>query len=78
MQGTRDIKCPFFRSHIAEETNGKVDAEIRCEGIMEGCTHALVFDSRERKVTFQHIYCEEHYEKCEYYRMLMQEKYPDE
>ena len=68
--GVREIKCPFFKQHN--------EREIRCEGIMDDCSHAIVFKGRGKKAYFQHTYCEDQYRACEYYRMLMHEKYPDE
>lgn len=69
-KGTRDILCPFFRTHSS--------TEIHCEGFMEGTTQAMIFRRQERKEFFQRIYCKEQYQKCEYYRMLMREVYADE
>lgn len=67
---TREVKCPFFESHS--------EKEICCEGIMEGCRHVMVFEDRNTKRFFSRVYCKDQYGKCEYYRMLMQEKYEEE
>lgn len=66
----RDIKCPFFDNHAA--------TMIRCEGIMDDCMHIMAFKDAEGKRFFMRTYCMDHYAKCEYYRMLMQEKYPED
>lgn len=68
--GTGNIKCPFFRRHG--------EYQISCEGVMEDSTTNVVFKTAKKKLFFLQTYCENHYEKCEYYRMLMQEKYKDE
>lgn len=67
---TRDILCPFFRRH------SKI--EIRCEAMMDRCSSALIFERECDKAWYQAQYCEERYEMCEHYLMLMQHKYEDE
>ena len=68
-QGTRDIKCPFFKMHNLKE--------IVCEGLTDKCLCVLLHRSRKEKLYHQHAYCETKYEQCEYYRMLVH-KYPEE
>lgn len=64
---TRDIRCPFFRRHSPNE--------IRCEGMMDGTSHAVIFERVDDKRFWQRTYCEKAYDKCEYCIMLMQSKY---
>lgn len=67
-QGTRDIICPFFRCHS--------EREIRCEGVMDGTSTAIVFRRPKKKAFFKRTYCEGRCKACEIYGMLM-EKYND-
>ena len=64
-----DIKCPFFRRHSRQE--------IRCEGVMDGTSCSINFSGARLKSWYQATYCEEHYDKCEHYRVLMDNKYAD-
>lgn len=64
------MQCPFFLQHN--------ELEICCEGIMDRCMHKITFRRRGDKALFLGTYCEKHYQKCEYYRMLMCEKYEEE
>lgn len=66
---TRDIRCPFFRRHSKNE--------IRCEAMMDRCSSALIFEREKDKSWYQTQYCENHYEMCEHYLMLMQRKYDE-
>lgn len=63
-----DVKCPFFRS------SGK--RKLTCEGITDDFTISLNFITRDKKCLHCKIFCNEHFEKCEIYRML-EEKYED-
>ena len=45
---------------------------------MDRCMHKITFRRRGDKALFLETYCEKHYQKCEYYRMLMCEKYEEE
>ena len=69
-RGTRDIKCPFFRQHSSRQ--------IHCEGMMEGCSNALIFREESKKAFFLHTYCECNFDKCEHYRIMVNEIYQDE
>ena len=66
----RDVKCPFMDAHN--------DRMIRCEGIMEDCKNIIAFADGSARDWFMRVYCKEHFEKCEYYRLLMREKYDTE
>lgn len=45
---------------------------------MDGATTAVIFRNEKLKAFFQSTYCEKEYKKCEFYRMLMHEKYDTE
>ena len=64
-----EIKCPFFRRHSTRE--------IRCEGVMDRTSSALLFERVKDKVFYQKTYCERRYECCEHYRQLMASKYDE-
>ena len=64
-----EIKCPFFRRHSTRE--------IRCEGVMDRTSSALLFERVKDKVFYQTTYCERRYECCEHYRLLMASKYDE-
>lgn len=66
---TREVRCPFYAAHSTHE--------IECEGVMDGCLHVMRFQAPERKRFYQRTYCEAMYDHCEYYRMIMAEKYAD-
>ena len=51
---------------------------IKCEGILHDCKNIIAFSDSAGKKWFLRTYCKNRYEMCEYYRMLMQEKYADE
>lgn len=64
-----NIRCPFFRRHS--------EREIRCEGVMDRTSFALLFERAKDKAFYQQTYCEGRCECCEHYRVLMAEKYSD-
>lgn len=64
-----EIKCPFFRRHSTRE--------IRCEGVMDRTSFALLFERPRDKEFYQRTYCEGRCECCEHYRLLMDNKYTD-
>lgn len=68
--GTGKTRCPFFASHSA--------TDIRCEGVMDGVSHGMHFKEAERKAFYKRTYCDGNYQACEYYRMLMTEKYDEQ
>ena len=68
-QGTRDIVCPFFRSH-----NG---LEINCEGYSDNMVCAMKYNKKSDKQSQQAIYCENNYKYCEHYNALMMFKYEE-
>ena len=66
-QGTRDILCPFFRSH-----NGY---EINCEGYTDTMVSAMKYRTQTDKKFWQSVYCKQNYQYCEHYNALMMLKY---
>lgn len=69
-QGSRDIVCPFFRSHNA--------TEINCEGYHDDVVCAMKYRTTGSKKQQQLIYCQENYKYCEHYNALMLLKYNEE
>lgn len=65
-----NIKCPFFRRHS--------NVEIRCEGVMERTSCAILFERVQDKRMYQRSYCETRFDCCEHYRALMAGKYAEE
>lgn len=65
------VRCPFY----------KYDDGIRritCEGIIDESSLALIYGKKvdyEMQIT---RFCCQHYDKCEVYRMLMENKYDEE
>lgn len=60
-------KCPFF---LADNAKHK---RIICEGITDDCTVQLSFGRKpEARTQHKKIFCDDAYEKCEIYQMLMQ------
>lgn len=45
---------------------------------MDECKNIIAFADAAGKRWFVRVYCKERYEMCEYYRMLMREKYSTE
>ena len=63
-----NVQCPFYRN---DDSRWKVV----CEGIVEGSTLSLNFKDRKDLNQQMDIFCCDHYENCEVYRMLMDYKY---
>lgn len=64
-----DAKCPYFCSNT--------NREIRCEGITDGCTTVLRFNSQKKRNLHRRIFCDAKFKNCEIFRML-EEKYEEE
>ena len=63
-------RCPFYQYDDGKHS-------ITCEGIVEDSKLILKFTRRKDYETQISVFCCEHYDKCEVYRMLM-EKYEDD
>ena len=64
-------KCPFY---ISDSSKNK---RIVCEGITDGCRIILAYRNSRKKEQQKRVFCDEAYQNCEIYRMLM-EKYSDD
>lgn len=62
-------QCPFFKGHGA--------VEIRCEGPFDGVNVRLMFENKAEKTKQKEIFCHEAYKRCEVYRCVMSNKYPE-
>ena len=62
-----EVQCPFYQF-----SDGR--RRVTCEGILEGSYLALIYKSRQDFKKQMEVFCCQHYDKCEVYRMLM-EKY---
>lgn len=69
MHGSHRILCPFFR------TQDKLS--IGCEGPFEGALLTLRFLSVDDRQRQNQIFCENAYKRCELYRCIMQNRYPE-
>ena len=65
-----EVKCPFYKYD-----DGK--RRITCEGIIDDSSLALIYHNKHDYATQMDMFCCEHYQKCEVYRMLM-DKYDEE
>lgn len=63
------VRCPFFRS----DDGGR---HITCEGPTEESSLTLNFPRKAEFETQITVFCCDHYQNCEIYRMLM-DKYQD-
>lgn len=79
---TGDAICPFYRRDEAAETirNGRTVSAFRvcCEGIVDRSSIHYVFQRREDYALQASVFCCDHYDHCEIYRMLMAAKYEEE
>ena len=70
-KGKVDAQCPFYKFDDFKKRR------ISCEGIVDNSTLALYFCRKKDYDTQLNVFCCEHYQKCEIYRMLM-EKYEED
>ena len=71
-KGKADTLCPFYRFDDGQKRR------IVCEGIVDGSTLASTFRMRNDYEIQLGVFCCEHYQKCEIYRMLMEAKYEED
>lgn len=64
------IGCPFYKYDDGRR-------RITCEGITEDSSLALIYRKKSDFETQIRVFCCEHYERCEIYRILM-EKYEED
>ena len=67
--GTRRILCPFYRTQDG--------LSIGCEGPFEGAMLTLRFLNVPDKAMQKEVFCEENYKRCEIYRCVMANRYPE-
>lgn len=65
-----EVKCPFYKYDDGKK-------RITCEGIVDNSSLALIYHYRTDYETQINVFCCEHYQKCEVYRILM-EKYEED
>lgn len=64
------VHCPFYKYDDGRR-------RITCEGITEDSSLALIYRKKTDFETQIRVFCCEHYERCEIYRILM-EKYEED
>lgn len=65
-----DIKCPFFKYINVKNCN------ICCEGLYDGCQSIQLCYKTKKDLNKQiKLFCEDKYEYCEVYRMIVDSKY---
>ena len=62
-----DVKCPFYKK---SDNN-----QIICEGMTDDSTIHMCFSCTKSKNNHSKVFCENHYDKCEIYRAVMESKY---
>lgn len=67
--GNRRILCPFFRTQDR--------LSVGCEAPFDGPVLTLYFPTRAEKEKQTRIFCEDCYTRCEIYRCVMANKYPE-
>lgn len=65
-----DVRCPFYKH---DDGRGR----ITCEGIVDQSSTALIYGRKGDFLKQMEVFCCQHYECCEVYRMLM-EKYKED
>ncbi len=63
------VQCPFYRQDDHR-------SRILCEGVIPDTTLAQTFRHRKDYQKQLEVFCCQHYQKCEVYRMVM-EKYEE-
>lgn len=69
MYRDRRVLCPFFRT---QDT-----VTIGCEAPFEGPVINLRFPTRQDKDRQRTVFCENWYKRCEIYRSVMANRYPE-
>ena len=58
-----DVKCPYYKYD-----DGK--RRITCEGLVDDSSLALIYQKKADFDTQISVFCCEHYQKCELFRLL--------
>lgn len=66
-----DVGCPFYRYDDGRRT-------VACEGVTDGSIISQRYRRRSDWECQVRTFCCEHWQKCEVYRMLMENKYEEE
>lgn len=66
-----DVGCPFYRYDDGRRT-------VACEGVTDGSIILQRYSRRSDWECQMRTFCCEHWQKCEIYRMLMENKYEEE
>ena len=68
------ILCPYFRSEDRQKH------KIICEGLGDARSMSWNFDNRDerQRIRQMEIFCQNHYERCEVYRMIHSSKYEED
>lgn len=61
--------CPFYK------TQGAVT--VVCEAPFDGAVLSIRFESAEARKLQLNIFCQSQFKRCEIYRMIMRDKYPE-
>lgn len=69
MYSAARILCPFYRTQDP--------LSVGCEGPFEGSMISLRFMNVPDKVQQTDIFCKENYKRCEIYRCIMMNRYPE-
>ncbi len=69
MMRSSRILCPFYRMQDS--------VSIGCEAPFDGAVIIMRFPTRQEKDRQRGIFCECQYKRCEIYRCIMQNKYPE-
>lgn len=65
------VVCPFYITDDGAQ-------RVTCEGVVDGSSLSIYFSKRADYETLMSVFCCQHYEKCEIYRMLMENKYEED
>jgi len=69
MHGCARVLCPFYRTEDP--------LSIGCEGPFEGSMFSIRFMNVPDKLQQREIFCEAAYKRCEVYRCIMMNRYPE-
>lgn len=69
----KNILCPFFRAEDGKRHR------IICEGLGDASSISWNFANRDerQRVRQIEIFCQDRYQNCELYRMILESKYDD-
>jgi len=67
----KKVRCPFFRGENRQWN------KIVCEGLGDAKSISWEFDRQDerQRIRQMEVFCQDHYENCEVYRMILESKY---